>query len=156
MDDPADAPIPVTSLVLGYGPVLAFPIAAVLAWAMPAPWPTVVTWLAIWWGASILIFLAGVRRGRSLQGDAETPIPELVAMLWLFILGAGALVSPTPLVSLVLIAIGYGSIAILDPIAARRGEAAPHLARLRPPQMGIALLGLIGLILHRGAMAVPI
>jgi hypothetical protein len=59
-------------------------------------------------------------------------------------------------VSLVLIAVGYASIAILDPIAARRGEAAPHLARLRPPQMGIALIGLIGLILHRGAMAMPL
>jgi hypothetical protein len=33
---------------------------------------------------------------------------------------------------------------------------APHLARLRPPQMGIALIGLIGLILHRGAMAMPL
>lgn len=156
MDDPADRPIPVTSLIFGYGPVLPLPIAAVLAWAMPAPWPTVVTWLAIWWGASILIFLAGVRRGRSFRGDEEAPTAALVAMIWLFVLGAGALASPTPLMSLVLLAIGYASVAILDPIAARKGEAPPHFGRLRPPQMGIALLGLIGLILHRGAMAVPL
>lgn len=155
MDDPADAPIPTTSLIFGYGPVLPLPIAAILAWTMPAPWPTVVSWLAIWWGASILIFLAGVRRGRSFRGDEEATLPALIAMVWLFVLGAGALASPTPLMSLVLLSIGYASVAILDPIAARRGEAPPHFARLRPPQMGIALLGLIGLILHRGAMAIP-
>ncbi len=156
MDDPAERPIPLTSLIFGFGPVLPFPLAAVLAWVLPGPWPMVVTWLAIWWGASILIFLAGVRRGRSFSGDAETPLPPLIAMMWLFVLGAAALVSPTPLLSLVLLAFGYASIAILDPISARRGDAPPHFARLRPPQMGIALIGLIGLILHHGAQALPI
>jgi hypothetical protein len=156
MDDPADRPIPVTSLIFGYGAVVPLPVAAVVAWVMASPWPTVVTWLAIWWGASILIFLAGVRRGLGFRGDAETPASVLVPMLWLFGLGAGALASPTPLTSLVLLAIGYASIAILDPIAARRGEAPPHFARMRPTQMGVALLGLVGLILHRSAMAVPI
>lgn len=147
--------IPWTSLILGYGPMLPLPIAAVLSWTMAPPVPTVVTWLAVWWAAAILIFLAGVRRGLSFRGDAETPAAKLAAMMWLFILGAGSLVSPTPLVSLTLLAIGYASIAVLDPIAARSGEAPPHFARLRPPQMGIALLGLIGLILHRAAIAVP-
>jgi hypothetical protein len=148
--------IPLTSLVFGYGPVLPLPVAAILSWTTAPPVPTVVTWLAIWWAAAILIFLAGVRRGRSFRGDEETHAAPLIAMLWLFVLGAGALVAPTPLVSLVLLAIGYASVAILDPISARRGEAPPHFERLRPPQMGIALLGLIGLILHRAALAMPL
>lgn len=148
--------IPLTSLVFGYGPVLPLPIAALMAWTLPPPVPTVAMWLAIWWGASILIFLAGVRRGRSFHGDAETPVAPLIAMIWLFVLGAGAFVCPTPLMSLVLLTIGYASIAVLDPMAARKGEAPPHFARLRPPQMGIALLGLIGLIVYHATLAVPI
>jgi hypothetical protein len=155
MDDPPPR-IPTSSLILGYGPVLPLPIAAILAWTLAPPFPTVVTWLAIWWAASILIFLAGVRRGLSFRGDDEVPIAPLIAMAWLFLLGAGALVAATPLMSLVLLAIGYASVAILDPISVRRGDAPPHFARLRPPQMGLALIGLIGLILHRAALTVPI
>jgi hypothetical protein len=155
MDQPPPR-IPLSSLILGYGPILPLPIAAIMAWTMAAPVPTVVTWLAIWWAASILIFLAGVRRGLSFRGDEEVAIAPLAAMIWLFLLGAGALVAATPLVSLVLLAIGYASVAILDPIAVRRGEAPPHFARLRPLQMGIALIGLIGLILHRAALSVPV
>lgn len=148
--------IPLTSLVFGYGPVLPLPVAAILSWTMAPPVPTAATWLAIWWAAAILIFLSGVRRGLSFRGDEETRAAPLIAMIWLFVLGAGALVAPTPLVSLVLLAIGYASVAILDPISARRGEAPPHFANLRPPQMGIAILGLIGLILHRAALAMPL
>ncbi|WP_454886020.1 DUF3429 domain-containing protein [Sphingomonas oryzagri] len=148
--------IPLTSLIFGYGPILPLPIAALMAWTLPPPVPTVVMWLAIWWAASILIFLAGVRRGRSFRGDEEARAAPLIAMVWLFLLGAGALVSPTPLMSLVLLAIGYASVAILDPIAARRGEAPPHFARLRPPQMGVALIGLIGLIVHHATLTMPV
>jgi hypothetical protein len=148
--------IPVSSLIFGYGPVLPLPIAAAMAWTTEQSVPTVVTWLAIWWGAAILTFLSGVRRGLSFRGDEEAPLSAMIVMIWLFVLGAGALVAPTPLMSLVMLVIGYASIAILDPIAARRGEAPPHFARLRPPQMAIAVLGLIGLILHRAAMAVPV
>jgi hypothetical protein len=155
MDDPRPR-IPTTSLIFGYGPVLLLPIAAVMAWTLPTPVPTVVTWLAIGWASAILIFLAGVRRGLSFRGDGEAPLSTLAAMIWLFLLGLGGLVSPTPLMSLTLLAIGYVSVAILDPIAARRGEAPAHFARLRPPQMGIAVLGLIGLILHRTSLMMPV
>ena len=148
--------IPLTSLIFGYGPVIPLPIAAVMAWTLPPPVPTVVMWLAIWWAASILIFLAGVRRGLGFRGDAETAAGPLIAMIWLFLMGAGALVCPTPLMSLVLLAIGYASVAILDPIAARTGGAPPHFARLRPPQMGVAMIGLIGLILYHATLTVPL
>jgi hypothetical protein len=47
-------------------------------------------------------------------------------------------------------------VAIVDPIAARTGLAPAHFERLRPPQMGIALLGLIALLIERISMAVPV
>lgn len=156
MDASSPPRIPATSLIFGYGPVLPLPIAAVMSWTFSSPIPTVVTWLAIGWGSAILIFLAGVRRGLSFHGDDEAPVSDLLAMVWLFLLGIGGLVSPTPLMSLFLLVIGYASVALLDPISARRGKAPPHFARLRPPQMGVALIGLIGLIVHRAAISVPI
>lgn len=156
IDETPQPRIPLTSLIFGFGPVLPLPIAAILAWTLAPPGPMVVTWLAIGWGSAILIFLSGVRRGLSFDGDAETPPRALLVMIWLFLLGFGGLVSLTPLISLTLLAIGYASVAILDPIAARRGEAPPHFARLRPVQMAIAVFGLVALILHRTAMTVPL
>jgi hypothetical protein len=41
--------------------------------------------------------------------------------------------------------VGYGSVALLDPPAARRGEVPAHFARLRPPQMLVAMSGLVAL-----------
>jgi hypothetical protein len=143
------------SLVLGYGAVLPLPAAAVLSWMLPDPWPTVAIQLGIWWGSSVLLFLAGVRRGLSFRADRPAYVAELVAMLWLFLLGAAALVVPTALQALTLLAIGYASVAVLDPATARRGDAPPYFEQLRPIQMGLALIGLIGLMLHRMAAEVP-
>ena len=42
--------------------------------------------------------------------------------------------------------VGYGSIALLDPPAARRDEVPAFFARLRPPQMAVALAGLVALL----------
>jgi hypothetical protein len=51
-----------------------------------------------------------------------------------------ALVSGSNGAALVLLTTGYASVAILDPIAARRGEVPAHFARLRPPQMTAAIM----------------
>jgi hypothetical protein len=131
-------------------------LAGIVAWTLPMPWPIAATWLAIWWGSVILVFLAGVRRGLTFKvSSAPRPI-DLVIMLWLFALGAGAMAVARPLLALVLLAIGYASVAVLDPAAARAGVAPAHLARLRPPQMAIGLLGLIALLVHRVALAIPV
>ena len=50
---------------------------------------------------------------------------------------------------LVLLLVGFGAIAVLDPIAARRGEAPLFFARLRPVQIPIALLSLAALLALR-------
>ena len=59
-------------------------------------------------------------------------------MIGLFGLGFAALVLATldeAVPALVLLIVGFGAIAILDPIAARRGEAPLFFARLRPVQI---------------------
>ena len=67
-------------------------------------------------------------------------------MLWLIVLGAVALLSPWPFVSLLLELIGYATLALADPVAARRGEAPRYFARLRPVQMLIPLACLVALL----------
>lgn len=146
--DDRDPRPPVLSLVFGYGPVLPLPVAALVAWLAPSPAPFVAVSLAVWWGAAILLFLAGVRRGLSFRTEGGPRRSQIVTMMWLFLLGAGALAVPTALSALLLLVLGYASVAILDPIAARNGEAPAHFARLRPPQMGLALIGLIALMVE--------
>jgi hypothetical protein len=65
-------------------------------------------------------------------------------MGWLFLLGLAGLLLPTAAAFLALI-VGYGSVALLDPRAAAREEVPAHFARLRPPQVAVAILGLAGL-----------
>lgn len=151
-----DLEAPKSSLILGYGPMIPLPVAAVVAWSTPAPWPIVVSGLALWWGAVILVFLSGVRRGLSFRTPGGAHRAELMSMLWLFLLGAGSLVMPTPLAALAVLVLGYASVAILDSVAARRGEAPAYFEWLRPRQMLVALLGLIGLLVWQMAAVTPI
>ena len=68
-------------------------------------------------------------------------------MLWLFTLAWLALLPRWPAVSLPALVVGFGSVALLDPIAASHAEAPRFLARLRPPQMAVALISLAVLYL---------
>lgn len=154
-----DPHIPLSSLILAYGPVLPLPLAAVGWLVLPYPLPGVVLWLAVWWGGAILTFLAGVRRGLSFQ-DAGANLAELALMTWLFLLGAGAIAAAlavhSPLLPLTMLVFGYATIAIVDPISARRGRAPAHFEALRPPQMGVALIGLVALIVEWCVTKVPV
>lgn len=70
-------------------------------------------------------------------------------MLGLFGLGFLALLAVAlgqTVPALVLLILGFTGIALLDPIAARRGEAPLFFARLRPLQMPLAILSLAGLL----------
>jgi len=136
--------VPLPSLLLGFGPVALLPILAILSFVVPL-WEA---WIPITagqiWGAAILLFLAGVRRGLSFFTDGGPRPIQLVTMGWLFLLGLAGLLLPTASALLALI-VGYGSVALLDPRAARREEVPAHFATLRPPQMLIAMIGLAGL-----------
>ena len=157
--DYRDPRIPLSSLVLAYGPVLPLPLAAIGWLLLPFPWPGGLLWLAVWWGGAILTFLAGVRRGLSFQGVGAS-FPELALMTWLFVLGAGAIAAAlavhTPLLPLTMLVLGYATLAIVDPISARRGRAPAHFETLRPLQMGVALIGLIALIVEWCVTKVPV
>jgi hypothetical protein len=133
--------IPPLSMLLGYGPMAFFPALAAAAWLAPSVWSLRALVAAQFWGAALLLFLAGVRRGLSFFTEGGPRWVQIATMMWLFLLGLAAALAPLPLAISILI-VGFGSIAVLDPPAARRGEAPAFFARLRPPQMSVALVGL--------------
>ncbi|MGE7207059.1 DUF3429 domain-containing protein [Sphingomonas sp. NPDC019816] len=133
---------PWLSLIFGYGPVLVLPLTALGAWAgFPLALP-----IGKLWGAAILVFLAGVARGLSFFSPGGPHVSQMLTMMLRFSLGLLALIASPP-VGLVLLLIGYASIALTDPWLARWGGAPRHFARLRPPQMAVALAGLLALFL---------
>lgn len=151
-DDPR---VPALSIVLGFGPIVPIVLAALATWFAPHPWPIVATSLGVLWSAAILIFLAGVRRGLSFRTPGgERPI-QLATMIWFFLLGVGAFVVPTVVASLAILIVGYLSVAILDPVAARRQEVPAHFARLRPLQMGLGILSQVAMLVWQLTAAPP-
>lgn len=152
MTDPAYGPAPTPqdhssrtprlSLIFGYGPILVLPLAALGVWA-GLPLALVIGQI---WGAAILVFLAGVARGLSFFTPGGPHVSQMLTMILRFSLGLLALAASPP-VGLALLLIGYASIAVTDPRLARWGGAPRHFARLRPPQMVVALVGLLALFL---------
>ncbi len=104
-------------------------------WAVP---------LARVWAAAILIFIAGVARGLSFFTEGGPRLSQLAVMLWRFLCGRAALVVPS-IWAFPILAAGYLSALAYDPHAARHGEAPRVFAALRPPQMIVALAGLVTL-----------
>lgn len=141
----ADTPatIPALSLLLGYGPAAVLPVLGILAWAGYG-WALPLGRL---WGAAILIFLAGVARGLSFFTEGGPRPPQIAATMWRYGCGLLALAVWLPAAFALLIA-GYLGVALFDPWAARHGEAPRYFARLRPPQMAVALAGLAILLLR--------
>lgn len=96
------------------------------------------------WAGAILVFLSGVRRAVSFRTERGPRPAQIAPMRGLFSLGFIALIAAAcgePSAALSLLIPGYAAIAILDPIAARRGEA-QFLCALRPLQMPVAIIGL--------------
>lgn len=148
MTDPSPSrAIPESSLVLGYGPMLLLPILAVMSWGAHGWWSALFVGAGQLWAAVLLIFIAGVRRGLSFTTEGGSRPIQLATMMWLFLMGLAGLALPW-IAGFCALVIGYGSVAILDPKAAKRGEVPRHFARLRPPQMAVAILGLAGLLLR--------
>ncbi|WP_375457066.1 DUF3429 domain-containing protein [uncultured Methylobacterium sp.] len=141
---------PWLSVVLGYGPMLPFAAGAAAAWWWRNSWDELILLATILYGAAILLFFSGVRRGVSFRTEGGPTPVQIATMLALFGLGLGALLTVVILgdrvIALGLLIAGFVAVAILDPIAARRGEAPLFFARLRPLQIPIAVLSLAALL----------
>lgn len=141
---------PWLSVVFGYGPMLPFVAGAAAAWWQRGMWDELILLATILYGAAILLFLAGVRRGVSFRTEGGPQFVQIATMLGLFGLGLGALLAVVILgnriIALDLLIAGFVAVAVLDPIAARRGEAPLFFARLRPLQIPIAVLSLVALL----------
>ena len=143
-----DRAIPVDGLVLGYGAMLPFPVAAVAVWVGGGEVAAAAATLAILLGAALALFLSGVRRGLSFRTEGGPRPGQIAMMLWLFAVGLAALLIPER-PAIALLAAVFLSLLILDPIAARRGEVPLYFARLRPPQMAIPVLSLLAIFAGR-------
>ena len=139
---PSDARIPVDSLIFGYGPMLPLVAAGIGAWLLPDAWAGVAIRCAIVWGALILSFIGGVRRGFGFARAEASTAAELTAAVAYVTIAGLALVLPFVALDTALLAVGYALAALLDRRAALRGDAPAHFARLRVPQL---LLGCAGL-----------
>lgn len=141
--------VPWLSVALGFGPMLPLVAGAGTAWWMRGqPGDYLVALVTILYGASILLFLAGVRRGVSFRTEGGPTAVQIATMLGLYALGFSALVTVVmgqAIPALGLLIVGYAAIAVLDPIAARAGEAPLFFARLRPLQMALAVASLTAL-----------
>ena len=141
---------PWVSLVLAYAAML--PIPAGVVWSLTHGHEVGLSVrLTIDWAGGVLCFLAGVRRGLSFRQPGGPTLLQLTTMFWLFVLGVSSLLSPWVLVSLLLQIAGYGTLAVADPIAARRREVPIYFRRLRPVQMlvptaslAVLALGFVG------------
>lgn len=140
------------SRFLGYGAVAPVAILVVGALALEGAFAALSRQLAVLWGAAILIFLAGVRRGLSFRTPGGARAIQIATMAWYFAVGLAAalasLATTLPWLGPGLATLGFASLLLLDPAAARREEAPLFFERLRPLQMGVASALYAVLLVH--------
>ena len=141
--------VPWLSVALASLPMLPFVAGAVAAWTMGGePGQAAVT-ATLLWACAILLFFSGVRRGVSFRTEGGATVAQIATMTGLFALGFAALLAVAlgrAGASAALLIVGYGLVAILDPVAARRGEAPLFFARLRPVQMPLGIASLVAIL----------
>ena len=147
LTEPAETPW--LGVFFGYIAMVPF-VAGVLVFTLAAePWRGAALTITLFWGCSILCFLAGVRRGVSFRTPGGATAGQISTMLWLFCLGFAAVVLTAlalPVLAALVLVTGYLSLQVLDPIAARKLEAPLYFARLRPVQMAIPVLCLLATV----------
>lgn len=145
-EEAGSAHTPPADMVLAYAamvPILAGAGIVVIAW--PAP---LVLRLLVLWAGSILCFLGGVRRGTAFYTPGGASLGEQATMLWIFGTGVAAVVTPAAWAALLVLVVGYASVAVLDRRAARQSVAPLFFAGLRPPQMLVAVVSLAAALLR--------
>ena len=141
--------IPLEGYILGYGPALVMALGAFLGWVLAGDLAALALRLNLLLGTAILLFLSGVRRGLSFRAPAGPNMPQRLTFFWLFGLGFLALLLQGRPSAAALLAIGFASLGLFDWLAAKKEEAPPYFARLRPPQMAIAALSMVGVLIHQ-------
>ncbi|MFP4238554.1 hypothetical protein [Rhodosalinus sp.] len=134
---------PREGLWLAFLAVAPFPLAVPALWLLPEEALREAVRL---WGAALLLFFSGVRRGLSFRTEGGATVAQMAMFAWLFAAGLAALLLPLHAALWLLIA-GFASLGALDPWAASRGEAPLWFAGLRAVQMPVAVVGLVGVAL---------
>jgi hypothetical protein len=148
MSLPPRTTIPLDSVIFGYGPMLPFAAGAIGSWATPALQGTAIG-LTIIWGALILSFVGGVRRGFGFgEPSAATRVEIATMAIYVSIAGLALIFGwqGSPAWATGLLAAGFAVVVVLDSMAARAGNAPAHFTRLRGPQMGVAVVSLLILL----------
>jgi len=152
LTESASRQTPLYSLLLANAAMAPIILGAIAVFFVRPAWGAPITRLDCNWSGALLCFFAGVNRGLSFRQPGGPAFTQLAAMLWLFLLGMVALLSPWPAASLILLVAGYASMAVLGPAAAWRAEAPRYFARLRPWQMLLPVASLCALLLKLTAM----
>ncbi len=128
--------------------MLPLAFAALGAWLLPPPWPMLAVRLAIIWGAMILIFVAGVRRGFGFGNPRASTGVEIATMLAYFRAG-GTGAGRAGRADRADAAVGRLCAGAGTRHACGSGGNAPaHFAQLRWPQMGIAIVSVAALLFY--------
>lgn len=147
VEEPRSAPL--LGVLLAYAAMIPVLSGAIAFAVVPLEARPLVLGATIIWGASIVLFLSGVRRGLSFRTPGGATVSQVSTLMGLFGLGILALCGlwlATPVPSLVLLLLAFAGMGVLDPIAARRGETPLYFARLRPLQMAVPSAALIALL----------
>jgi len=143
--DATRSDVPADGMILGYGPMLPLVAAGIGTWLLPTPWPFWAGHLGIIWGALILAFIAGVRRGFGFGNLGASKAVEIATSITYFTLAGLALVVEQTSMALLLLLVGYVAAAFLDRRAALAGNAPAYFAALRLRQLLIGAAGLAAL-----------
>lgn len=136
---------PWSSVLLATSGVLPLVVGTAASLAAPARPAAAAEAATLRWGAAILLFLAGVRRGLAFREPGGPTVAQVASSIGLFLPGVASLFVPRPRGAAAVLAAGFAGVAVLDPVAAGRGEAPVFFARLRPVQAGVAVLALLAL-----------
>ncbi|WP_152044870.1 DUF3429 domain-containing protein [Aureimonas psammosilenae] len=144
IDEPASTPL--REILFAYAAMVPLVTGAAVVVLVPGEYAAFLLKGTLLWGAAIVLFLSGVRRGVSFRTPGGATLAQLAMMMWLFLAGFAAVLAAAfqfPLASGLVQLLAYASLLVLDPVAARWGEAPLYFARLRPPQMSLAVLSLL-------------
>ena len=131
--------IPWDGLLLAWGAVLPLAVSAIVAWAGDGDARDAAREAARLWGAALLLFFSGVRRGLSFRTEGGPRPVQVFVFGLLFVAGLAVLRMPVSH-ALGLLALAFAALSFEDTRAARRGEAPLYFTRLRPWQMAVAVV----------------